>query len=449
MKEDVNGVNEAHADEKASRALDKPREVKRYIRAITWVVRILVGGTFVFSGFAKCIDPLGTVYKMADYIAVLPMDIPEALILPGAFTLCISEFLCGVFLLFGCFRRFSPWLLAAFMIFFTPFSLWIAIADPVPDCGCFGDALVISNWETFWKNIALCVGTIWLILFNRFTGWLIRPYLQWIAVIVSGIFSLAVSLYGYDWQPMIDFRPYPVGSHLYSEATGTEPEMVFIYEKDGEKKEFKESDILPSEDEGWTFVDRKEVAATHPEANSEKETESVIVYDEMGEEDVSRDVLGAGGKQLLLLIPDLNATTPSSSYTINSMNTWATNLGIDFAAIVAGSQEEIETWKDLSMPSYPIYTSEDTVIKEVARGNPSIVYLEDGVVMWKRTLLSLPVQDFLEKDVTQNPMDFALDSERLLISAVLIYIAAMIILTGFSFIPVLAGKISRLSAKDR
>ena len=131
------------------------------------------------------------------------------------------------------------------------------------------------------------------------------------------------------------------------------------------------------------------------------------------------------------------------------MNTWATNLGIDFAAIVAGSQEEIETWKDLSMPSYPIYTSEDTVIKEVARGNPSIVYLEDGVVMWKRTLLSLPVQDFLEKDVTQNPMDFALDSERLLISAVLIYIAAMIILTGFSFIPVLAGKISRLSAKDR
>lgn len=409
------------------------KQISKWLRFATWIVRLVVGGVFVFSGLAKCIDPWGTMYKMQDYVAAVGLTLSDGIYITGAFLLSMIEFMTGIFLIFGCFRRFTPWLLSLIMLFMLPLTLWIAIKNPVADCGCFGDALLISNWQTFWKNVVLSAGAVWLVFFNRRTGWLIRPYLQWLAVVATGIFTGCVSLIGYSYQPLIDFRPYKVGTEIYSQAASDdEPELIFIYEKDGVNKEFTE-DNLPDEADGWTFVDRKEVEKKAVTASEDREKD-IVIWDETEDEEVTSEVLGMGGKQLLMLIPELdNNTILSDSYTINSMHTWANQHDIDFTAIVGATTEQIAQWRDLALPEYPIYRADDTTIKEIARGNPAMVYLEDGVIKWKRTLRSLQVQDFMDDDSPKDCTVFEHDDRQMLINITSIYVAVMAVLILISF----------------
>ncbi|MDE6298326.1 MAG: DoxX family membrane protein, partial [Muribaculaceae bacterium] len=148
---------------------------------LTWILRIFVGGVFMFSGLTKAIDPWGTLYKVEDYLQVMGLDIWPNLKLVGVFGLCAIEFLTGIFILAGCFRRSAAIMAAVIMAFMLPFSLWIAIDDPVADCGCFGDAFIISNWATFWKNVVISSAILWLIKNNKKCRWLVTPALQWIA----------------------------------------------------------------------------------------------------------------------------------------------------------------------------------------------------------------------------------------------------------------------------
>lgn len=414
--------------------------VNIWLRIITWCVRLVAGGVFTFSGIAKCIDPWGTLYKMQDYVGAAGMSFSDDLLVSGAFGLSILEFMTGVFIIFGCFRRFTPWLLSAIMLFMLPLSLWIATSNPVEDCGCFGDAYIISNWATFWKNIGLSICAVWLLFFNRKTGWIIRPYLQWLAVVITGVYAALICFAGYSYQPLIDFRNYKIGEKIYDgdAVVSADPQLVFIYEKDGKKEEFTE-DSLPDESEGWVFVDRKEVGAPSTSADES----GLALWPEEGDDDLTSEVLGVGGRQILLLMPELRDVSISGSYTINSMNKWATSQNIDFSAIVAGTSDEISEWKDLSIPEYPIYRAEDTVIKEIARGNPAVVYLEDGVIKWKRTLRSIDVEGFMDDNVSNDAMIYSLDNERLFSNVSLIYLSCMAVLVLFSFIPLLVRLLKR------
>ena len=168
------------------------------------------------------------------------------------------EFCMGMMLALGCFRRSVTWIYAAVMAFMLPLTLWIAIADPVADCGCFGDAYVISNWATFWKNVALCIGVVWLLGRNRLCRWTVTPALQWIALLATVAYIGLVAIIGYTYQPLVDFRPYKAGTDIidFSGAGDEGPRMVFVYEKDGVTREFSEDDTLPDEADGWRFVDR-------------------------------------------------------------------------------------------------------------------------------------------------------------------------------------------------
>ncbi|MDE6772479.1 MAG: DoxX family protein, partial [Muribaculaceae bacterium] len=128
----------------------------RIICAATWTARLLVGCVFVFSGFVKAIDPFASIYKAEAYLSALSLEIWPNLILLGVFSLCAIEFLVGVFILFGCFRKSIIIIVALIMAFMLPITLWLALDNPIDDCGCFGDAIKISNWTSFWKNIILC-----------------------------------------------------------------------------------------------------------------------------------------------------------------------------------------------------------------------------------------------------------------------------------------------------
>lgn len=403
------------------------------MRCVTWLLRILTGGVFIMSGFAKSIDPWGTLFKIEDYLSVMGLEIWPNLVTVFTFALCCMELVVGVMLVMGCFRRSITWLTLAIMCVMLPLTLWIAISDPVADCGCFGDAVIISNWASFWKNVFLTASTLWLVAYNRYCGWLITPALQWIALVSTSGFILIIALIGYLYQPLIDFRPFPIGSSIVKEDQPEGASFKFIYEKDGERREFGENETLPDESDGWTFVDRVEISSA--DQQSKEEEGEFRLWDAEGSEDLTEDALITDGDQILLLMPDLSQVSIASTWRINSLKSWADRQGINMIATVSATPEQIETWKDLSLPEYDIYSADDTQIKMVARGNPAVVYVSDGVIRWKSALRAIEADDFQDPEVSSDPMSFARDNRHILLNILYIYLAVMGVLAGLSFLP--------------
>lgn len=356
---------------------------------VTWLFRLLVGVTFLFSGFVKSIDPWGSLYKFEEYTAAMGIPVLHTVLITSVFALCALEFLVGTFILLGCYRRSAPIMAAIFMVVMLPLTLWVAIADPVKDCGCFGDALVLSNWATFWKNVVLSIMICWLVLFNRKQISIISPAFQWLSVVFSILFIGAISFHGYLVQPMIDFRPYKLNQPIAGESESVDEEYVFIYEKDGVKREFAEDDELPSEEDGWNFVDSRKLSQNTNDAGSDDDR-TFRIWDRAGNVDFTDNLL-VDNNSLMILMPEIQAVSPATTWIINELYDWSLKANVDMFAVVAGSQNEIAEWEDLSMPQYEIYTADDTAIKEVARGNPSVVFIDDGIVKWKSTLGALDI----------------------------------------------------------
>lgn len=412
------------------------KPLKWWQTAITWLLRIVVGGVFAYSGFVKGIDPWGTLYKVQDYLAAMDFSwVDPSVALTGVFLLFTLEFLTGVFLLTGSFRRFAPVMTLLFMLVMLPLTLWIAVKEPVADCGCFGDAWIISNWATFWKNVAITLGGIWLLIYNRRTHWLITPALQWVGFLASGVYVVAVGLTGYIVQPLIDFREYKTGGPLVTaDASSLTPHFEFIYEKNGERKTFAETDELPDESEGWQFVDRREIPAAKP--SSAAPQRALRAYDPATDEDLTGDISGSKGvRQLVLLMPSLEDVGVASTWKINSLKEWADAHDVDFFAITSGTKEEVDAWADLSLADYSIYTADDTAIKEVARGNPAIVYVADNEIRWKSTLRALRGDDFMAADTTSDAMQLNMNLDREAKGITAVYVCVLGVLMMLSFIP--------------
>ncbi|MDE6479728.1 MAG: DoxX family protein [Muribaculaceae bacterium] len=422
---------------------------------LTWMMRLAVGCVFIVSGLSKGIDPWGTYYKTMEYLEVMHIPIVEwgNTVLVLSFILFSVEFIIGVSLAFGCFRKASPIMAALFMLVMLPLTLWIAISDPVADCGCFGDFLVISNWSTFIKNCLISLAVIWLLKFNAKVKSLISPYLQWIAAVAMAAYIVLVGYVGYWQQPMIDFRPYKVGSRLLSQDGESEyiPHYEFIYEKDGEFKRIGEDDDIPDEAEGWRFVRREEKEFTkNPDAALAEaaDTPDFRIWSEDGEEDVTEMLCGFD-RQLILFVPDINSLSMATSWKINRLYDMAKSQDTEFFAVVAGSPDAIEEWRDLSSGQYPIYTAEDTSIKELVRGNPALVSLEDGTIKWKSALSALRLNeedDDASNEIATYPIGKSMSGEEALTDISLIFasVLAFLILIStlryrWSVSPLLSG----------
>ena len=421
------------------------KAIRRISLAATWIARILTGGVFTLSGLTKGIDPWGTLYKFQDYVAAIGLDIWPELLLTGVFALCVLEFLTGVFILFGSFRRSAPVMAALFMVVMLPLTLWIAIWNPVADCGCFGDAIIISNWATFWKNVVLSIAVIWLLRHNRQARALVNPYVQWIAAVVSSLFIIYVSAFGYLVQPMIDFRPYSTGTVLVdyeqnaddTDDTDELAAMVFVYSKDGIEREFRSTDSLPDEDDGWQFVERRSIEPGNHDAITTAHSPAsprIRIWSRDGEEDMSEDAVG-DGQQLLLMVPQLSKVSAATTWQINSLYEWCTRHDVEMFAVVSGNSEEIDRWQDISLAEYPIYTADDTAIKEVVRGNPGVVYLDNDTIIWKSSLKALDTDDFLAADNTGTPRDFGYNYRDAFTRALILYVTVMLALVILSYSP--------------
>jgi uncharacterized membrane protein YphA (DoxX/SURF4 family) len=361
---------------------------------IVWVLRVLLGLTFMFSGFAKAIDPWGGMYKFTEYFGVLGFDqlVPAALAF--AFILAALEFMLGLFILVGSYRRSAPVLLLCMMAVMLPLTLWLAITDAVPDCGCFGDAVVMSNWGTFFKNLLIVPALIYLLMFNKRVAGVYGPAVNWVVGVIAVAYVAVIAYNGYFKQPMIDYRPYPVGAKIgvQAEPETNEDDYVFIYEKDGVQQEFS-IDSVPDDDSGWNYVDRRYKEGKQPKG---RVLEQPLAVFENGT-DVTEDVLTSEGDVLLYLFPDLPGVNIAYTFVINNLTEKAEKQGAQVAALTPATTREMAEWNDISMASYPTYNMDDSDVKIIARGNPAVVLLHDGQIVWKRTLASLD-PDMLRDD---------------------------------------------------
>lgn len=360
----------------------KSVDLKKYEVPFVYVLRLLVGVVFVVSGFAKAIDPWGTVYKITDYLNILHLESLSPFITFGAFALPVVEALLGVFILFGLYRRFAPILLTVVMVVMTAITFYLSVSDRIADCGCFGDVLVLSNWATFFKNVVLLAASAYLLLKNKTARNIYGVGVQWVVWTLTMMLILSIEYYGYVFQPLIDFRPFGVGTSLYegpSESDDESDKFVFIYSKDGVERAFT-LDSLP--DDTWEYVDRRV-----NDGADEPIVKHISVFDSGF--DVTSEVLNPKSEQLIFTFPDLENISISFTYLINELNEFARKKGVSTFGVTSGSPAQIEEWNDISMAQYPMYEMDDTDMKMLARGNPAVVYVKNGTIVWKRALRSI------------------------------------------------------------
>lgn len=360
--------------------------VSKIIPSLRLVVRLLLAIVFIFSGFVKAVDPLGSTYKFEDYCyafgGIFQALVPLAL--PAAITLSSIELLIGLSFLFKVRIRRTAMMALVFMLVMTPLTLYVAINNPVSDCGCFGDALVISNWATFWKNIVLLALVVAILFFSR----QIRPlFLTKIERIMTGVFILigvSVSVYSYRHLPLIDFRPYKVGVNIPEAMKlppGASPDKyltTFIYEKNGVQKEFT-LENYPKGDSTWKFVDQKTRLIS--KGFQPKIHDFSILNPQY--DDITKEVLDDKGKTFLLVMYDLEKTSQEGARAAEPVYQKAKQEGISFYALTASSDEEIEAFRKQTGVTFPFCKTDPITLKTVIRANPGLVLLQDGTIKGK------------------------------------------------------------------
>ena len=310
------------------------------------------------------------------------------------------------------------------MAFMLPLTLWLATTNAVPDCGCFGDALVLTNWATFGKNLLLTMGAVFLLIFGRKVAGVFGPAVQWMVMAATFVATMAIALPGYFTQPLIDFRPFQLGTRLVSSQPSTSAQdYLFIYEKDGQQHEFT-IDSVPNEEDGWTFVDRRE-APTAQQPASQEGTRAIAVTDHGTD---AADELLEADSLLLLLFPDLPQVSIATTFVINELTDKAREQGVSVYGITSASDGQIAEWTDISMASYPMLVADDSDIKMMARGNPAVVYLDNDTIKWKRTLGSISADVIHDRQLTLDRLGEDIQPASLLRKIAIFYAMALVVI---------------------
>ncbi len=348
--------------------------------------RALFGLVFIFSGFVKAIDPLGVTYKLQDYFTAFGgffYSLSDNA-LAMAITLSTVELLIGLNLLFSIQVRRTAFAGLIFMLVMTPLTLYIALKNPVADCGCFGEALIISNWQTFWKNIVL-LGLILTVIFTtrpRQTFFLL--WIEWIAMLAFVSFGIGISLYAYNHLPQIDFMPYKKGVNLAEamkipeNAPQDEYTTTFIYEKEGTKKEFS-LENYPKDDSTWVFVDQK---TTLIKEGYKPPIHDFRIFNSM-DEDIVPELIEYDGYTYLLVLYDVNKASDKGAQQAEKIYNKYKNSSISFYAITASTDEDIAVFVSKNKLSFPFYKADPITLKTVVRANPGLVLIKKGTIIGK------------------------------------------------------------------
>ncbi len=393
------------------------------------VARVMVGVVLMLSGFAKAIDPQGTLYKLQEYAEAIGWGTAfgDTLLTVAAIVLAATEWILGIALLMGVRRRLTTTVTMALMAVMTIISLWLWIANPVSDCGCFGDAVKLSNGKTALKNIVLLAAAVFLWRYHNSLTPLCSVTVRKLAMHLSVLYVLGIATWGVYRLPLIDFRPFHVGADIQRQMEipkGEEApqfETTFILEKDGVQREFT-LDNYP--DSTWIFVDsqtRKVKDGYVPPIHDF----SVTLTDT--QEDITQQLLTHTGNTVLLIAYNLDEAQQSDYGEYNHMYDAARRQGIPFYCLTASTQEQIERWQQQTAAEYPFAITDETTLKTMVRSNPGLMLIRDGVIQAKWSCNNLPqVEEVVSNNTVQaTPM-------RQLMATALPYIVLMLLLIGIT-----------------
>ena len=397
------------------------------------VCRLLLAATFILSGFIKAIDPLGTQYKLHDYLTAMSLDtlVPSWATLVAAVILAAVEFALGMYMLFAIERRRTTRMVLVLMACLTALTVWIAAADPVEDCGCFGDAITLTNTQTLVKNIVLtacaAVTAVWPRsmprLISKSNQWIVRNY-----TIVFVIATSTVCLYG---LPMFDFRPYHVGADLRKGMEipegAQQPTFVttFVLRKDGVTREFTLDDYP---DSTWQFVDSH---TTQTSAGYVPPIHDFSIQTIPGGDDITDSIVQSRGYTFLLIAPTLENADDSNFGEIDRIYEYAQDYGVPFYCLTASGERGISRWRDITGAEYQFCHTDETTLKTIIRSNPGLVLIKDGVVIRKWSHNQLPTAEELNAPLADTKAGHMPDESpaRKLLTIILWFVMPLTVLT--------------------
>ncbi len=372
------------------------------IKILKHLARILFGLVFIFSGFVKGIDPWGSAYKFTDYFHAMGLDAIVWAAFPLGVLLSFAEFAIGVAFLFNWRMKIFSWLGLLFMLFFTPLTLWIALKNPVTDCGCFGDALVISNWETFYKNLVFIVLAI-VVFVNR--SWFdnqVKTKIPLVLSLVTFIAYFGIVYHSYNHLPIFDFRPYKVGVNIPDAMTVPEGapqdeyENIFYYKnkKTGEVEKFDEENYPWQDTVNWEFHDM--------ESNLIQEGYEPPIHDFRIETPNGENIIDFftydENYVFMLVAYDLHKSSTESQDEINTLADWAMQQGNSFICLTSTLPDESMAFAQANGAPYEFFNCDEITLKTMIRSNPGLIVIKDGTILGKWHYNDIPTPEEFQEE---------------------------------------------------
>jgi hypothetical protein len=368
--------------------------------------RVLLGITFIFSGFVKGIDPWGSAYKFTDYFNAMGMEWLLWAAFPLGVFLAFAEFAIGVAFLFNISIRFFSWLALLFMAFFLPLTLWVAIKNPVTDCGCFGDALVISNWATFYKNLVLTACAIIVVIYRDKMEWNRgkKPgFILGIATIFAYIF---IVYYSYNHLPILDFRPYKVGVNIPNAMKTPEDAAKEVYENTFYYKNKNTGEVEKFTEENYPWQDTVNWVYDNMESKLVQEGYKPPIHDFMIQsadgDDVKDFFIHDENYVFMLIAYDLDKSSRKTQEEINNLAYWAQENGYSFICITSSLIDQSIAFAEETGAPYEFFTCDEITLKTIIRSNPGLILIKNGDILGKWHYNDIPTpEEFKEEFLSE------------------------------------------------
>ncbi len=364
------------------------------MKTIRIISRFILGFVFIFSGFVKAIDPLGSAYKIADYFTAFNMGFFDSLSLPIGVFLAAFELVLGVVLILGYQKRLVYWVLLIFMSFFTILTFFLGVFNPVSDCGCFGDAIIMTNWQTFFKNIILMVFVLVVFYSRKRAKNIMKGSYEKALILLFFAGSFLLSISCLKQLPVIDFRPYHVGTYIQGGMEIPEDAPMDVYNttlvyrnlESGDTEEFT-LENYPKDTLQWGFVTSESKLVSK---GYEAPIHDFGLSDDYGY-DITDDLLADEDYSLMMVSHDIDKANEEA---LIAMNDWYNlkNISGDFNFIpvtASGTSMKDEVSQELGL-DYAFYSADEIMLKTVVRSNPGFVLLKNGTIIAKWSHQNFP-----------------------------------------------------------
>ncbi|MFD1095151.1 BT_3928 family protein [Salegentibacter chungangensis] len=353
------------------------------MKLLVVIARILVGALFIFSGFIKLNDPVGFSYKLQEYFSPQVLDLeflaPFALVI--AIFLVVFEMVLGIMLLIGYLPKFTVWSLLGMIIFFTFLTFYSAYFNKVTDCGCFGDAIPLTPWQSFYKDVILLLLILVLVFNRKLIGPVFAPashrWIIFLAFMLAFLFCYQVLMH----LPLFDFRPYKVGNNISEKMSVPEGAPEAVYEYDWRFKQNGEEVLITN---NGNFPQGKgELLGV--ETRMIREGYKPPIHDfyiEKNGENITADVLSAE-KVLLIIAYDLRLTERDGYVAVKRLSEEALSKGYMVIGLTASGEERQQSIIEEYDLDFEFYQSDETALKTIVRSNPGFLTLEKGTITQK------------------------------------------------------------------